>query len=272
MSVLNVPGAQLYYEIHGSGPPLVMVPGAPGNADVFTPVTDYLADHYTVVTYDRRGFSRSTLVGAQDYEHRLQTDADDLRQLIQHVGDEPAIIFGSSSGGVVILELLTRHPDAVRALAVFEPAAMQHLPDKQRWLDLSSELYHLYRRAGPEPALEKFRAHTFPESDRQMMAHATDPDKVEAHVHANTTYWFERELRQYTPVDHDLDALQAHADRIVLLAGRESRGYPTYEVNVELGRKLGQHVVELPGGHIGYVTQPADFARDFLQALSPSPS
>ena len=65
-----------------------------------------------------------------------------------------------------------------------------------------------------------------------------------------------------------MSALEAHAGRIVLVAGRESRGYPAYEVNVELGKKLGRDVIELPGGHVGYVTQPAAFAREVVQALA----
>ncbi|MGH3803284.1 MAG: alpha/beta fold hydrolase [Pseudonocardiaceae bacterium] len=60
-----------------------------------------------VVTYDRRGFSRSQLDGPRDYDHRLEIDADDIRRLIEHLSDEPATIFGSSSGGVVVLEVLT---------------------------------------------------------------------------------------------------------------------------------------------------------------------
>ena len=42
----------------------------------------------------------------------------------------------------------------------------------------------------------------------------------------------------------------------------------TYEVNVELGKKLGRELIELPGGHIGFLTQPAAFAREFLGALA----
>jgi pimeloyl-ACP methyl ester carboxylesterase len=268
MSVLEVPGARLYYETHGNGPLMVMVPGFTGSAYVFAMVTEYLVEYYTIVTYDRRGFSRSALVGPQDYDHRLETDADDVRRLIEHLSDEPATVFGSSSGGVVVLEVLARHPSVVRTLAPFEPAAVRQLPDGQRWVDFNFGIYDLYRRSGIEPALEKFRAQTFTESDRQVMARATDSPGGE-YVHANATYWFERELRQYPAVNLDLDALKAHANRIVLVVGRESRGYPTYEVNVELGRKLGRNVVELPGGHAGYVTQPAEFARELLHAVPP---
>ena len=267
MRILDVPGARLSYETHGSGPLMVMVPGATGEADSFKMVTEHLAAHYTVVTYDRRGFSRSRLDGPQDYDQRLAIDADDVRRLIEHVSDEPATVFGSSSGGVVALAVLTHHPSVVRTLVPFEPPAVRQLPDGQRWVDFFFEIYNLYRQAGMQPALKKFREQAFAESDRQVMARARD-SKNSAYVLANATYWFEHELRQYPAVDLELDALKAHADRIVPVAGRESRGHPCYEVSVELGRKLGRDVIELPSGHVGYVAQPAEFAHELVQALA----
>jgi len=269
-SILEVPGARLYYETHGSGPVMLMVPGATGSAYSFQRVTEHLAAHYTVVTYDRRGFSRSPLDGPQDYDRRLETDADDVRRLIEHLSDEPATVFGSSSGGIIVLEVLANHPSVVRTLVPHEPAAVRQLPDGQKWVDFFFKVYDLYRQSGIEPALSKFREQTFAESDRQVMAHGPrgiDPN-IGKYVRANAAYWFEHELRQYPAVDLDLDALKVHADRIVPMAGRESRGYPTYEVNIELAKRLGRDLVELPGGHIGYVTQPAEFAREFVQALA----
>jgi pimeloyl-ACP methyl ester carboxylesterase len=227
-------------------------------------VTEHLTAHYTVVTYDRRGFSRSQLDRPQDYDHRLETDADDVRRLIEHLSDEPAIVFGASSGGVVVLEVLARHPSVVRTLVSHEPPAVRLLADGQKWIGFFSEVYDLYYQAGMEPALKKFREHAFAELDRQAMARAPKNE----YTLANATYWFEHELRQYPAVDLDLDALKAHADRIVLTAGRESRGYPCYKVTVELAKKFGLDVIELPGGHVGLLTHPAEFTREFLQALS----
>ncbi len=266
MGILEVPGARLYYETHGSGPLMLMVPGANGEADIFRVVTQGLAAHYTVVTYDRRGFSRSKLDGPQDYDRRLETDADDVRRLIEHLSDEPATVFGGSSGAIVALEVLTHRPSVVRTLFPFEPPAVRVLPDGQKWVDFFFEIYDLYRQSGIEPALRKFREQTFAESDRQAMARARDRNNGE-YVLANATYWFEHELRQYPAVELDLDALEAHADRIVPAAGRESRGYPCHEVSVELGKRLGRDVIELPGGHVGYVVRPAEFARELLDAL-----
>jgi pimeloyl-ACP methyl ester carboxylesterase len=263
---LDVPGARLFYETRGNGPLLLMIPGATGTAGSFTLVTDSLAAHYTVVTYDRRGFSRSHLAGPQDDEHRLETDADDVRRLIERVSDEPAIVFGSSSGGIVALTVLTHHASVVRRVVPHELPAVRLLPDGQVWIDFFFRVYDRYRTSGIEPALELFRVQAFAESDRQVMARARDPKNAES-LRANATYWFEHELRQYPAVDLDRDALTAHADRIVLVAGQESRGYPCYEVTMELGKTLGRAVIELPGGHIGFVTHPAAFARALHDVL-----
>ncbi|MCA1738835.1 MAG: alpha/beta hydrolase, partial [Actinobacteria bacterium] len=190
-----------------------------------------------------------------------------VRRLIEHFSDEPAIVFGASSGGIVVLKVLTYHPSVVRTLVPFEPPAVRVLPDGQEWVDFFFRLYDLYRQSGIEPALKKFREQAFAESDRQVMARAMARKNGE-YVLANATYWFEHELRQYPAVELDLDALKARADRIVPVAGRESRGHPAYEVNVELGRKLGRDLIELPGGHVGFVAQPAEFAREIVQYLA----
>jgi pimeloyl-ACP methyl ester carboxylesterase len=261
MSVLDVPGARLYYETHGSGPMLVMIPGAGGAADVFRMVTEHLAAHHTVVIYDRRGFSRSRLDGPQDYDHRLETDADDVHRLVEHLGGDPAIVFGASSGAIVALALLTHHPSVVRMLVPFEPPAMRYLSGGQKWVDFFTETYDLYRESGVDIALTRFRERTFPVSDQQVMARAPRND-------ANAVYWFEHELRQYPAVELDLDALKAHADRIVLAAGREGSGYPAHDVVAELGRTLGRNVIELPGGHVGCVAHPVEFARALNRGVS----
>ncbi len=90
MSTLEAPAARLYYDIQGSGPYLFMIPGGTGTGEVFKGVAEYLATRYTVVSYDRRGFSRSQLDGPQDYSRRLETDANDVRLLIKRLTDQPA--------------------------------------------------------------------------------------------------------------------------------------------------------------------------------------
>jgi hypothetical protein len=158
------------------------------------------------------------------------------------------------------LAVLTRHPSVVRTVVPFEPPVVRYLPDGQKWVDLFAEDYDLYRKSGVDSALTLFREHTFPMSDQRVMARAPRDD-------ANVAYWFEHELRQYPTVELDLDALKARAGRIVLAAGREGAGYPAHDVVAELGNALGCDVIELPGGHVGCVAHPAEFARELIWRL-----
>src|SRR3954447_16395654 len=174
MGVLEVPGARLYYESVGSGPPLVLVPGGNGTAHIFGAVAQHLAEHYTVITYDRRGFARSQLEGAQDYDRRLLTDADDVQQVVEHLAGGPASVFGPSSGAIVVLEALTRHPGAMTKVVAYEPPAMRQLPDGQQWLDFFGEVYDTYITAGVQPALAMFNQKTFAVEDQEFFARLRD--------------------------------------------------------------------------------------------------
>ncbi len=266
MSTLDVAGAQLYYQTRGAGPLMLLIPGANGDATVFELLAERLSTHYLVVIYDRRGFSRSRLNGPQDYSRRLQTDAADARGLIEHVGGgEAASVFGTSSGAVVALRLLLDHPDLIDTVVPFEPCAMRLQPDGQRWVDFFHELYDLYRSQGVDPALTRFRESTFPPVDHAVMQRARSSRAP--HLLANAIYWFEHELRQYTSVDLDTAALQRWADRIIPAFARECRGYPNYSASQQLSDLLQRDALELPGGHVGYVTDCEAFARALLGRL-----
>jgi pimeloyl-ACP methyl ester carboxylesterase len=244
---------------------MLLVPGASGTGDAFRGLAEHLASDYTVLTYDRRGFGRSELLGPQEYEHRLSTDADDARCLVVGLSGEPATLFGASSGGIVVLEVLARFPSIVATLVPFEPPVVRMLPDGQTWLDIFAHVYELYREAGAAPAMERFREQAFAEPDRQIMARAMDPSNPVAL--ANATYWLEHELRQYPAVQPQIQALRHYADRILPAVGRESRDTPAHAATFALARALGDPVVQLPGAHLGCVAYPAAFARELVEAL-----
>lgn len=258
---LAVPGARLAYETFGNGPLLVMIPGATGVAGGFRRVAKFLAAQHTVLLYDRRGFSRSVLIGDQDYAHRLETDADDVIRLIEEVGSGPATIVGTSSGALVALSAAAHNPAVVHTVVPFEPPALTLLPDGQQWIEFFDELYWVFRRDGAPEALSRFRERTFTESDRQAMANAPRND-------ADLAYWFEHELRQYPTTAVDLEFSSGLAARILPAIGRNSHGYPACEATIQLAFRLGRDILELPGGHIGHLTHTEHFATELAAALA----
>src|SRR5260370_5703253 len=134
MRTLKVPGAQLSYEVSGSGSLLILTRGGSGSGESSRPLAHHLISQYQVVTYDRRGFSRSHLDGPADDAQRLATDADDVRRLIEHLTDQPAIVFGSSSGAIVAHEVLIHSPERVQTVVACEPPAVLLLPNAASWL------------------------------------------------------------------------------------------------------------------------------------------
>src|SRR4051812_5159221 len=97
IELVAVPGARLHVEIRGTGPVLLCIVGGNGDAEVFARMAAGLANRFTVVSYDRRGFARSPLDEAPDDAARLAADGDDVARLIEHLGAGPAYVFGSSS-------------------------------------------------------------------------------------------------------------------------------------------------------------------------------
>ncbi len=66
----------------------MLIPGGPADSSVFAPIRNVLSEHYTVVTYDPRGLSSSTLDG-EPKDTTVQTFADDAHQLLAAIGNEP---------------------------------------------------------------------------------------------------------------------------------------------------------------------------------------
>src|ERR1700738_1920656 len=94
--LLKVPGASIYYEVRGSGPVLLMMPGGPADAGAFRRIAGHLESDFTVGPCDPRGLSHSTLDGPVRDDRIGEIFADDAHRLLAATGKEPAFVFGSS--------------------------------------------------------------------------------------------------------------------------------------------------------------------------------
>ncbi|WP_431312936.1 alpha/beta fold hydrolase [Streptomyces silvensis] len=121
-------------------------------------MADGLATAYTVATYDPRGMSRSVLddPGA---EQRVAEHADDALRLLDLLSPgEPARVFGTSSGAVAALRLLTDRPDRIERLVAHEPPLVEVLPDAPAHRALVARVQETLHAQGLMPAMAVFAA------------------------------------------------------------------------------------------------------------------
>jgi pimeloyl-ACP methyl ester carboxylesterase len=266
---LAVPGATLHFEVTGSGPVLLLIPGGGTDAGMFDGMVGQLAADYTVVAYDPRGNSRSRYDG-EPADERIDQSAEDALALIDEVaGREPAYVFGSSSGAITGLELITRHPDRVRMLVAHEPPVVDVLPDAEDARAFFQDVYDTYHRDGIEAADLLFGIGTGMDQDEMPPPEDLLPEFLELYrrMQANAGNFYEHKLLPFTRYQPDLDGLSAVADKIVPAAGLQSAEYlPGRPIQV-IADHLGWPVVTFPGGHGGYASHPAPFASLLTRVL-----
>jgi pimeloyl-ACP methyl ester carboxylesterase len=117
-----VNGLELYYEIHGTGRPLILLHGGVGASEMFGPNLEKLAAARQVIAVHLQGHGRTHDI---DRPLRFESMADDVAALVAHLGLERVDLLGYSMGGNVALQTAIRHPGKIRKLVVVS-AAMKH--------------------------------------------------------------------------------------------------------------------------------------------------
>ena len=261
---LNVPGARLYYEVQGSGPALMLV-GHPMGASGFAAIARLLAEEYTVVTQDPRGFARSTIDDPdQDAEPDLL--ADDARRVLEAVGGEPAHVFGSSGGAVTGLALVAHYPGHVQTLVAHEPPLALLLAEAQEARAGMDDVYDTYRGSGSWAAWQKFSAFSGIDMFPQREDAAPHPPSPEAM--ATSERFFRHGLLPIALFQPDFSALQGAPTRVVVAGGTTSKGQFAQRTAVALAERLGTPLIDFPGGHAGFASDPVDFAGVLRRILA----
>ncbi|WP_129841077.1 alpha/beta hydrolase [Streptomyces sp. RFCAC02] len=267
---LDAPGAHLYYEVRGTGPVLLIGQSGEGGADRTADLAARLVDTFTIVTYDRRGLSRS-------HPHdparttALTEHADDAARVLAAVTDEPAAMLGCSMGAVIGLHMTVRHPGRLHTLIAHEPVAPRLLPDTAARTAHERELVAIqktYERSGLAAALAEI-AHAL---GIDPAGPDNEPDLTPQPIDARRRADFDRFIRHdFTAVLRDtLDtaALRHVPTRIVPAVGRTTPGEVfDRRCAYALADLLGTAVVDLPGGHNGSTSHPSGYALRLRELL-----
>jgi 3-oxoadipate enol-lactonase len=108
---------KLYYEVTGSGEPIVFIHGFTLDQRMWQPQVEFFVEHgYQVITYDARGFGKSSMP-THSYSHD-----EDLRALLKHLKIKSAHVVGLSMGGRIALNFTLAYPEMVRTLTLMDSA------------------------------------------------------------------------------------------------------------------------------------------------------
>src|ERR687892_2200414 len=153
-----VNGLNMYYEIHGTGQPLVLLHGAfSAIGTSFGQVLPELAKSRQVVAFELQGHGRTADI---DRPLSLEGMAEDVAAALRELGIESADVFGYSTGAAVTLRLAISHPDLVRKIVLasvtytlggVHPGLMDGLAEMKPEMMFGSPWHEEYMRIAPRP-------------------------------------------------------------------------------------------------------------------------
>jgi pimeloyl-ACP methyl ester carboxylesterase len=137
MPTVRLNGVEIYYELRGAGPPLLLIAGLAGDSLSWLPVRNALAARFQLILLDNRGSGRS----AQDVPISVELLAADCAALLDALETPRAHVLGHSLGGMAALELAARRPDLVDRLVLAGTGAIGGL-GRSVFADLAAARMH----------------------------------------------------------------------------------------------------------------------------------
>lgn len=175
-----VNGLQLYYEIHGDGPPLVLIHGGGSTIESnWSRLLPLLAKKFKVIAMEEQGHGHTAAVARP---FTFENSADDVAALLDHLKIEKAAIFGFSNGGSIAMRVATRHPTKVTRLVVASAMYRRDGMVKGFWegmkkgtlADMPKALQEADRKVNPDP---KHLAALFKQDSQRMLGFKDWPEK-----------------------------------------------------------------------------------------------
>jgi 3-oxoadipate enol-lactonase len=250
-----------YYEVAGSGVPVVLICGISAELQAWRFQADELAKHFSVVRYDNRGSGRTS---APDSPYSIPQMADDLAALLESLGIESAHLVGWSMGGYIAQTFARRYPQRVRKLVLLATALK---PDGyvrlaiRNWMNIRrsnmpyEQVVRFVLRWQFSPAI--FDNEQFFEKSVETMA--SNPYAQKAHAFLRQA----EALLAYTP-----DDAPSLAAPTLVIAGADDNLLPPY-LSERLAQAIpGATLRVMRGAHAGFLEFPGEYNKTILDFLN----
>lgn len=245
-NTVNLRGQQLYYEIHGTGEPLLLLHGFPGSSQDWKPSLDQWGPGFQLLLPDLRGHGRSGIL-RKPFRH--DEAAEDILALLDHLEVAAVNAVGISGGGNVLVHIATKRPE--RAKAVVLVSATPYFPPQAR------VIMREYGRNLPPPEREHLRR-IHPGGDAQIDA-----------LLASTTAFAD----SYDDLNFTSAVLSTIRARTLIVQGNHDPLCPV-EIRQEMAHWIpNSRLWIIPGGHGPVIGEKwpefVKVARKFLSETQP---
>ena len=265
-------GDELYYEVRGTGQPLLMIPGGGGDGRIYSFVADILSNEYRVITYDRRANSRSTGNDPRNFE--ISQESRDAVAVLHAAGETTAFVFGSSSGAVIALDMAKTQPQAVKAIVAHEPPITRVHLNARKWQRFFARVYGMAYSLGPTIAMIYFilgvglplrpgaRAEASKKQLRENRASGARPMNM-------ADFFTKHELLPVTNYMPAIDLIKNNGVKVFMATGQESLDKKRFYAQTApiLAEMLACEMIMFPGHHVSYVDQPDEWAVTLRNVL-----
>lgn len=249
-------GSRIYVRIQGDGSPLLGMGGIGSGAFTSAKIAELVAARHRLISFDRRGTFRST--GDQHQDFDIAQQCNDVLCVLKACGVASITVLSTCAATSIALELLARHPEAVKAMVVHDPMSVTGLPDAGAVAAKFMEYYRINLEVSAADAMGTFLADfelPYPGNFRQTM-------KREGRA-------VFQELMPCVTYRPDIEALRPYRDRLAMATGRQclERGFSFSRAALALSEQIGCRFSVLPGNHTGYFQEPATFAKAVLELI-----
>ena len=274
MSTAHVDSIDLYYEVHGSGDPLLLIMGLGADSVAWTFQVPEFSQHYRTVVFDNRGVGRTSKPAGPYTTAQM---ADDAAGLLDALDIRHTHVVGVSMGGMIAQELVLRHPQRVRSLVL---ACTYARPQEDIAQTQSLSVAQLGGSISPSGEIQIDLDKIDPMAFFQMMLPAAfNPEFIQQELpklmevfSGALQYGFSMEalLAQVGAVmSHNaLDRLDQIRVPTLVLTGDNDRLVPPQYSDVLAAKIPGARLVKIPGGSHGFNFEtPERFNREILSFL-----
>jgi len=285
MSAMNTPhdtvqsgrvtteGDDLYYEVRGQGPPVLLIPPAGGDGWLYASIAELLADTYKVITYDRRANARSTGHAPQNFE--ISQQSRDAVAVLRAVGETSAFVVGNSSGAVIALDMAKTQPQAVRAVVAHEPPLARLHPQAKKWQGFFARVYLTALRFGSALAALRFllgiqvSVRRLIAANREVNRHRQRSGEHYISAKDGIDVLLKQELLGVTNYLPDVELIKQNGVSVFIAVGEWAQRRQTWFAQTAhiLTEQLGCELVTFPGHHAAFMDMPVEWAATLRRVL-----